>query len=106
MYKHYKDYKNTQEKGPLGLAKTLNYGAYAEAFPISLRRFAPEIFSSYVKIQNSKNIIRNDFEYGLGVKWELLFVHKLPIAFSTDYLISTKDKSNYLTVNFSIDAGM
>ncbi len=76
--------------------KVINWSKYFSVFPISLRRFAPRIFSNYYSYSASKETTskrlkrmddKHDFQdVGIGGDFEFLLGHLAPVNVSVSYL--------------------
>ena len=58
--------------------KVVNKSFYNHIFPLSLRRFAPELFTSYIKNITDKDL--SIVEYGINISFEFLFAHSYPFV--------------------------
>ena len=97
----YDFYVKDISKVSLGLSKTLYFNHYFSTFPISLRR--ESIFTSYSYFRSDSIKQRFFSESILGVKLDLLVVHKFSLPLSIKLIKNELSKDDY---KFTITAGV
>ena len=81
----YKIYAKEALKGELSVKKVLNFSHYFFSFPLSLRREAFYGRYRYFSLKGQKE--RFSFnEYAAGVTFELLFLHKVPVPVTFEWM--------------------
>ncbi|MDB9786968.1 hypothetical protein OAB57_02580 [Bacteriovoracaceae bacterium] len=73
-------------KASAGYQTVASQGIYFKSFPISLRRWAPKIFGSYLSLPLQN--LKYDIEWGVGATFEMLFAHKIPFNIDINYIKS------------------
>lgn len=80
----------------LEFKKALNYSYYFKSFPVSLRRFAPKIFSHY--FYYDAEVAGHFYEVGTGITFELLLGHLAPFNVSV-YGITKEFDENHIILD-------
>jgi hypothetical protein len=89
------------QKLSLGLNKTLHFSKYFSRFPFSLRR--EEIFLKYNYFKINTNRTNTIKESIIGVNFNILFGHKMPIPITIKYIHSTNiNTSSKVIMGFGI----
>lgn len=95
-------YVKNINKLSLGLAKTFHINSYFSKLPISLRKESVFINYNHFKLKRIKDITIK--EKIIGVKFDILYLHKLPIPTIVKYIKNDSSIDDYkITLSFGVE---
>jgi hypothetical protein len=86
-------YVKNIKKLSVGLAKTFRFNHYFSKFPLSLRKESLFLKYNHYNLETSKNFIIK--ESIVGIKFDMLYFHKLPIPTTIKYIENDFSKDDY-----------
>lgn len=87
-------YADEVKVGEISLKKVFDGSIYNFSFPISIQRESIYLKERFYKIDFNKKIAKNYNETVVGVESDLLFLHKIPIPMTIEYLYNSNIKDS------------